>query len=87
MIGLVIISPLVLEKKEHLLAFMYIIILLFVLTVMLLFPDKKKLKRGSKGGRPKGGKLKGGDKQPVPDPDKQPEQSQKAKEVQLQMHP
>ena len=40
---------------------------------MLLFPDKNKLKGGSKGGRLKGGKPKGRDKQPVPDPDKQPE--------------
>ena len=40
---------------------------------MLLFPDKKKLKQGSKGGRLKGGKPKGGDKQPAPDPDKQSE--------------
>ena len=35
---------------------------------MLLFPDKKKSKRGGKGGRLKGGKPKGGDKQPEPEP-------------------
>ena len=51
---------------------MYIIILLFVLTVnVTIFPDKDKSKGGGKGGRPKGGKggkPKGGDKQPEPEP-------------------
>ena len=58
---------------------MYIIILLFTLTVnVTIFPGKDKSKGGGKGGRPKGGKggkPKGGDKQPDKQPEPEPRRS------------
>ena len=72
------------KNKQQLLAFMYIIILLFVLIVdVTILPDKEMSKGGGKGWKPKGHKPKGGDqlldkqpdKQPNPEPQPQPRRS------------
>ena len=53
---------------------MYIIVLLFVLTVdVTIFPDKDKSKGGGKGGKPKGHNPKGGDQQPDKQPNLEPQ--------------